>query len=273
MHPEPTTDPNANFLPAVDRAILMEGLEGTTRSHSHVHLRPYSCYSTPPGHPISPPPVQEPQVTQCEMYFLSKLHHQCAWKETELLTKRKLNDTTDQDSGAELFLTVSVLRTRLKLCTPILPITCTHTQTHTNTHQSEKAGSARTQKRITICFLLDCTAWTDPEGKGGGKRTVLQASITFAELLAHYLDVKRAERPAENRRRHGRIGPGARCDRSGSRTKRNTKKTRKKRGDRADCNVNFSLLSPDMSDGDDGGRPSTELSNHLTLPCWQWSQT
>lgn len=167
MHPEPTTDPNANFLPAVDRAILMEGLEGTTRSHSHVHLRPYSCYSTPPGHPISPPPVQEPQVTQCEMYFLSKLHHQCAWKETELLTKRKLNDTTDQDSGAELFLTVSVLRTRLKLCTPILPITCTHTQTHTNTHQSEKAGSARTQKRITICFLLDCTAWTDPEGKGG----------------------------------------------------------------------------------------------------------
>lgn len=217
MHPEPTTDPNANFLPAVDSAILMEGLEGTTRSHSHVHLRPYSCYSTPTGHPILPAPVQEPQVTQCEMYFLSEPHHQCTWKETELLTKlltklqtkRKLNDTADQDSGAELFLTF-----KLKHCAQdstqtvyTNPSYHLHIHGHTHIHQSEKAGSARTQKRITICFLLDCTAWTNPKGRGG-KCTVFQVSITFAELLAHYHDIKRAERPAENRRRHGRNGPG-----------------------------------------------------------------
>lgn len=162
-----------------------------------------------------------------------------------------------------------MLRTRLKLYTN--PSYHLHTHRRTHIHQSEKAGSAHTETYHNLLFTglhrLDRTQRRDTRGK----RTVLQASITFAELLAHYLDVKRAERPAEIWQRHGRNRPGTRCDRSGSRTKKIQKN--KKRGDRADCNVNFSLLSPDMSDRDDGGRPSTELSNHLTLPCWQWSQT
>lgn len=250
MHPEPTTYPNANFLPAVDSCFdgrawgdntwtflcpppaILPTIHLSTSYIAPIHVT-FTCLGTW-SYPVwtvfsTVRRVCWDWAENWVSYYIS-----ATWKErtVELLQiENKQHNWSQQISW-----TVSNKKKKKTqaVCSG-LDSNCVHQSFLSLAHinKSNRRICLRTET-YHICFLLDCTTRME-----SGKCTDLQTSGRIAELLAHYFEIERTEwltaLPSPEEQRYHRLNwPGACCDRSGRRTKK------KKKKDRADCNVNFS---------------------------------